>query len=534
MHLVGNKLVIAVNLVCGLSIFFFGYDQGMMSGVNGTPDYVQVMKLGNVIPPQYDGDMWNVDITNPTKEGGIVSVYYFGTLVGALIGGYVGDRLGRINCVRIGVVWAIVGAALQCSAQNSNWMICARVINGIGTGHLNAIVPVWSAETSTFSSRGLFIAMEFTLNIFGVVVAYWLEYGLSYINNGNSVIRWRFPIGFQIIPLIGLAIIINFMPQSPRWLVKVGRDQEALEILGRLRGNGDPNDPRAIAEYKDIKEIAETDIGVNTSYLAMFFKSQGEFHIRRRVNLVIWLQIVQEWVGIAAVTVYQPTIFKQAGFTTRKSGWLSGLNNVLYMLSTLMAVATLDRWGRRVSLYWGSVAQGISMFLAGGFSQLAAERNNHAYGAASAAFIIIYTSMFGATWLTVPWIYPAEIWPVQIRAQGNAWGVVGWSIGNGWLTLLNPVMFSAIRYKTLYIFGACNFASIVMVWAIYPETANRTLEEIDALFSAPTIWAWDAEKAFVEKGALHHNYTKHIGDLPQKMGSREQMETSGESSDNVA
>lgn len=515
--LVGSKLVFAVNLVCGLSIFFFGYDQGVMSGVNNTPDYVRIMEVGYTTPPTDGEDMWNVTVTKSTKLGGIVAIYYFGTLWGALIAGSLGDKLGRINCVRIGVVWSIIGASLQCSAQNSNWMLCARVINGIGTGHLNAIVPVWSAETSLFSSRGLYIAFEFTLNIFGVLVAYWLEYGLSYINQGDSVIRWRFPIAFQIIPLIALGIIVNFMPESPRWLVKMGRDKEALDILGRLRGDGDPADPRAIAEYQDIKEIAESDTGVDTSYLAMFFKSQGDFHMRRRVNLVIWLQIVQEWVGIAAITVYQPTIFKQAGFPTRKSDWLSGVNIILYMLATLIAVVTLDRWGRRISLYWGAVGQGISMILAAAFSKLTVEKNNSAYGAASASFVIIYTFIFGATWLTVPWVYPTEIWPVQVRAKGNAWGVFGWSIGNGWLTLLCPVMFSAIQQNALYIFGAVNFLSIIMVWAVYPETANRTLEEIDSLFSAPTIWAWDAEKAFKEKSAEHHNYTKNIGNLSKNV-----------------
>jgi hypothetical protein len=103
-------------------------------------------------------------------------------------------------------------------------------------------------------------------------------------------------------------------------------------------------------------------------------------------------------------------------------------------------VFTLDRIGRRWTLYWGSVVQGIAMFLAGGFSRLAINakadgnmRSASSYGAAAASMIFIFTSTFGATWLTVPWLYPAEIFPLAVRARGNAWGVVGWSIGNGWL-----------------------------------------------------------------------------------------------------
>lgn len=101
---------------------------------------------------------------------------------------------------------------------------------------------------------------------------------------------------------------------------------------------------------------------------------------------------------------------------------------------------TLDRIGRRWTLYWGAVGQGIAMFLGGGFSRLgidatAAGETAKAsqYGAAAASMIYIFTFVFGATWLTVPWIYPAEIFPLESRAKGNAWGVVGWSIGNGWL-----------------------------------------------------------------------------------------------------
>ena len=115
-------------------------------------------------------------------------------------------------------------------------MFCARVFNGIGTGILNAITPVWATETAEHTSRGQFVAIEFTLKIFGVVVAYWLKCGLSYIDNGESEIRWRFSIAFQIIPLLVLFFVLWFFPESPRWLVKMGREDEAKYVLTRLRG----------------------------------------------------------------------------------------------------------------------------------------------------------------------------------------------------------------------------------------------------------------------------------------------------------
>lgn len=133
------------------------------------------------------------------------------------------------------------------------------------------------------------------------------------------------------------------------------------------------------------------------------------------------------WVGIAAITVYAPTIFAEAGYSARKSQWMSGLNDVrtrfsslhipqltipipdpqiTYMLSTLMAVVTIDRWGRRVGLYWGAVGQGIALILAGAFARLLKDNPEKAaqYGGAAAFFVFVYTAIFGATWLTIPWV----------------------------------------------------------------------------------------------------------------------------------
>lgn len=281
-----------------------GYDQGMMGGVNVSPDYVQTMGLGHV---GADGE---VVITETLLQGGIVAIYYLGTLIGCLFGGSFGDRYGRINTIALGTVWAIFGASLQTSAQNHSWMLGARVVNGIGTGILNAIVPAWAGEIAEYSSRGQFIAIEFTLNIFGVVVAYWLEYGLAFVDGGVSALRWRFPIGFQIIPLIFLLITCWFFPESPRWLVKADREDEAFYILQRLQGTEGEDVGKAESELADIRNVValERKMAHGTSYFHMFFGiGSGKLHTGRRVQLVIWLQIMQSWTGISGVTMFGPS-----------------------------------------------------------------------------------------------------------------------------------------------------------------------------------------------------------------------------------
>lgn len=146
--------------------------------MNSSPDYIRLMGFGHV------DETGLPVITNSLLQGGIMSVFYLGTLLGCLAGGAVGDRYGRIFTVGCGAALATLGAALQCSAMNSNWMIVSRLITGAGTGALNAIVPTYASEMAEHTSRGQFIAMEFTLNIFGVVVAYWVRHARNHVTSG--------------------------------------------------------------------------------------------------------------------------------------------------------------------------------------------------------------------------------------------------------------------------------------------------------------------------------------------------------------
>ena len=141
----------AINLFAGVAIMFYGYDQGVMSQVNLNPDYQSRMGIAPV-----KGNSRNV-----AAEGGIVAVYYGGTLIGALVAGSLADRMGRIKAVVFGALWALLGAVLQASAYNIAWMCCARVIAGVGVGAVACVIPVWSADVSSDAARGGLLAIEF-------------------------------------------------------------------------------------------------------------------------------------------------------------------------------------------------------------------------------------------------------------------------------------------------------------------------------------------------------------------------------------
>jgi len=310
-------------------------------------------------------------------------------------------------------------------------------------------------------------------------LAYWIEYFA--FKNPNIVMAWRTPLALQIIFIVVIGVGINFFPESPRWLMKVGREQEARHVLQATR-DGDVE-----FDLKGIKKIVKFELDTSTAnhyYSTIFPKDRYTRQLRWRVVLAVWLQIMQELVGIGVITVYAVGLFQNAGFSMELSKLLAGFNNISYMFSVVFAVYTLDRFGRRSTMVWGAVAMALILLVAGILDKYAQEPGpkQRSYGAGVAAFTFLYTATFGATWLTTPWLYRTEIFPLNVRAKGGAWSVVGWSIGNGVITMITPFLFQSISYGTLLLLFGLNIFCLPFIILFYPETAGRSLEQMDTFF----------------------------------------------------
>jgi hypothetical protein len=346
------------------------------------------------------------------------------------------------------------------------------------------IIPAWISELAQSHNRGSSFALVFCANYVGIVIAYWLGYGLR---NDTTDFKWRFPLAFQTVPVIILLLTVAFLPESPRWLIADGRRDEALEILAKIRGDRALSDPELEHEISQLDVIVSNAKHPRYSLVNMSFgRHSGLLHLGRRVSLAVGIMMMMEWTGILAITVYANTLFQQAGFSAEKASWLSGLCNTFGIIGTAASIFTIDRFGRRKSLYFGFFIQGAVLMLSGGLSRLGEEHPNNAgaYGAAAAAMVFIYTFFFAQTVLMIAFLYPTEIWPQEVRARGNSYGVFGWAVGCGTTTLVIPSMFSALGWKTLIVFGCFNFASLPLVYFFFPETLGRSLEEVNLLFTA--------------------------------------------------
>ncbi|KAF2141329.1 uncharacterized protein K452DRAFT_38133 [Aplosporella prunicola CBS 121167] len=487
-----RALNVAIQTFSLVSIFFEGYDQGVMGGANASPRYVQEVGIG--LP---DGT-----VTNEVHQGGIVSVYYLGCIVGCFAGGWAADRIGRINGLFIGAFFALLGGALQAATQSSDFILVARVVTGLGTGALTGITPVLVSETSRASHRGGFLGYVFIANYLGISVAYWLSFGLSFIDNGYSDTRWRFLLAFQCIPALLLLAGIKTLPDSPRYLAAAGRFDDAREVLERIRGSQDSS---VEIEFTEIVAVAKESKQSSPIQFAKILIGRGGkpgHHLGRRAWLCVLLQIMASWTGITAVTAYSPVLLSQAGYTTLKQNGLAGGLNTIGIVGTIISAQIVDRLGRRVCLMGGAAGLFAVNLIAGSLYEAARAQPDKVtqYAPAAVTMLFLFNLIYAATWGTVAFLIPTEIWSSDMRAQGNGFGITGWAIGVGWTVLVNPVMFGTLQNRTYFLFAGLNLFWVPIVYLFYPETADRSLESIDALFAPSSPFSWRMEQAYQEHG----------------------------------
>lgn len=471
----------------------FGLDISSMSGVLNNPAYEDTFG-------------------HPTSnaQGAIVAAMPAGSFFGALLVSKLADRFGRKNIVILsGWIW-VIGSILQCAAVDRGMLVAGRVISGLAVGIASAIVPIYQSEITAPAIRGRLVSMQQWSITWGILLQYFVEFGCSYINGKAS---FRIPWGLQMIPAIILSLGMMLFPESPRWLMDHDRSSEALTILADLHGGGDTNTPLVQLEFAEIQEQVTFDREQGAkSYLDLF--KPGIF---RRVVLGCSLQMWSQLTGMNIMMYYIIYVFEGAGLTGRRGNLIAdSIQYVLNVVLTVPAIIYIDRWGRRPMLLIGTLLMGFWLMLVGGLQG----RFGH-WGsvdgsdtpvwvitdndAATKAIIVcsyLFVCSFAITMGPVSWTYPAEIFPMRVRAKAVSVATASNWLFNFALAWAVPPGLSNIAYKTYFIFGTFNFAAFIHIFFMFPETAQRSLEEVEDIFAQGHMFtAWRINRDVGKKDA---------------------------------
>lgn len=448
---------------------------------------------------------------NSGMMGAIVALYEIGCMAGALSTGRVGDWLGRRKTIRYGCLILCIGAILQTAAVNAPMMIVARIITGVGNGMNTATIPVYQAELSPPKSRGAHVAFEASLLTVGVAIAYWLEYGLYFV---EGEIAWRFPLAFQMFFAMILGIASFILPESPRWLQAHGYEDECKVVLARLWSDCDVTHPRCIAEWQEISDGIDLERREGVSSYVELFK-KGKMNNRYRVLLGMGGQLIQQFGGINVISYYLTDVFKQAGMSTEKAMLMAGVDSIIYFIGAVTPIYTIERLGRRWLMYAGLIGQATTLLIVGGAQYVVQTTGNPQASSAVIAFVMLYNFVFGAAWLGLAWLYPSEIFSTGLRAKGNSMSTAANWLGNFVVAMIAPVLFEYAKYWTFLLFGILNVLFLIPIYLYYPETMGKSLEEIEVLFASEDIQA-DAK-----------SIASHIGSTSlydQKQDAQSQLE----------
>lgn len=458
----------------------FGFDISSMSAMIGIPQYT---------------DYFNHP--SSTLQGGITSSMAAGSLVGSIIAGPVCDRIGRKTTIQFACVLWIIGSILCCAAQDVTMLIVGRIIDGLCVGFESSQVPVYLAELARREVRGRVIGIQQWSIEWGILILFYIGYGCSFIE-GQAAFRVLW--GIEIIPALFLLIVFPMFPESPRWLASKGRWEECHDILAKVHAKGDKDDPVVLTEMLEIREAVDLEQRYNASYLTLFNKQNW-----RRSVVGIMTQVWQQLAGGNIMMYYVVYVFEMAGLSGNVNLIASSIQYVIFLVFTLPVLFYIDHVGRRLLMLIGSAGMGGFIFAVGAliavYGEYASEvggnenihvtlKNNHSASMAVLSCSYLFTWVYSLTWAPTAWIYAPEVFPLYLRSKGMSAAAAGnWAM-NFALAFYLPPGFNNIGYKTFLIFGVFCVAMFIHIFLTFPETAKKSLEEIDFLFGpdAPPAW----------------------------------------------
>ncbi|EWM15010.1 sugar porter family MFS transporter [Kutzneria sp. 744] len=421
----------------------FGYDLGVISGV-----LLFIKKI------------WNL---SPVQQGFVNGALAAGAIIGALLVIKLADSLGRRKTIIVAASVFAVGTIGCTFAPTFETLVAFRFIVGIAVGASSATVPTYLAELAPGKVRGMLGSLNQLMIVSGILIAYIVDDILA--DSAN----WRAMIAAAIIPAVILLVGMLRMPESPRWLLKNGRDTEAREVLAStLQGQG------VDAEFDEIKEIIRLD----GEQAKGTFKDLTAKWARPALVVALILAVGQQFSGVNAVNTYAPIMFSNLGYGASAALLAAVALGVVKVLFTVAEMFVVDKWGRRPLLQVGGALMAGTLIVLGLCVSLIKDTN--VIGPITLVLLILFLAGYELGWGAVVWVMIGEVFPLRVRGIGTGTASVVLWAATFTITFVFPVMYGNLGLAgAAWIFAAVCIILVLLVTKFVPETKGRTLEQIE-------------------------------------------------------
>ncbi|UCF38071.1 MAG: sugar porter family MFS transporter [Acidobacteriota bacterium] len=453
------RFVWMISLIAAMGGLLFGYDWVVVGGAR--PFYEPYFGLNS-----------------PALQGWGASSALVGCLIGAMVSGGLSDKFGRKRLLILAGVLFTISAIGTGLAGDFFWFNLFRILGGVGIGLASNLSPMYIAEVSPAALRGRLVSFNQLTIVIGVLLAQTVNWLISLndsllpdnattamiLESWNGQVGWRWMFAAETVPALCFVGLMFLVPESPRWLIKNGRDAAARRILVRLGGK----------EYADF-EVEDIKQTIATSEIARVnFRDLLEPRLAKVILIGVILALYQQWCGINVIFYYASDIFQAAGFDIKDVMLNIVITGVVNLFFTFVAIGTVDRVGRKVLMLIGSAGLALS------YAMLGFSFYTGASGGLVVALTVTAIAFYAFSLAPVTWVLLSEIFPNRIR--GAAMSVAVFSLWVGCLTLsysfpsLNLNLGSAY---TFWLYGAICLAGFFYVLIVLPETKGKSLEDIE-------------------------------------------------------
>ncbi|AJY77019.1 sugar porter family MFS transporter [Paenibacillus beijingensis] len=445
---INMRFVTLVAIVAALGGLLFGFDTAAVSGAIG------FMKIRFGL--------------NQVEVGWAVSCLIVGCIFGAAGAGGISDKFGRKKVLYAGAVLYLIGSVGAALSPSFSAYVIARLVSGLGIGITATLAPLYNAEIAPAKYRGRLVALNQVAIVSGILLVYFLNLFIAGLGDDAWDIStaWRWMFGVGAVPSILFIILLFFVPESPRWLIKQGRPADSLPILLRIHG-----------EELARKEVLDIKASFNEKQATMreMLSDRG---LRAILIVGIVVALTQQITGINAVMYYAPEIFKAAGAGTDASLLQTILVGLINLVFTLVSIWLIDKVGRKALVLVGSSMMTISLAVIG-----IAFHTGHTAGPLVMIFILLYVASFAISLGTAVWVLLSEIFPNRIRGIATAIANMALWAANYVVTQAFPPLLNTIgSAPTFWIFGAMGLFTFLFMWRVVPETKGKSLEEIESIW----------------------------------------------------